>query len=60
MEIILIILTSTIIATALCSAYYLGYRKGKEKQEENVYKVDNLDALKELVEWQQYDGRKSR
>lgn len=62
MEITLIVLTSTLIATGFVGAYKLGIEEGRKqnKQEEKIEMNDtNKKVIKDLVDFMNYTGADS-
>ena len=59
MELILIVLTSTLISGLLVSAFYLGYQFREKKGEtEGVHlNKNNAEFLSEMAKWSNYNGK---
>lgn len=60
MEIILIILTGTIVSAFFMFAFFLGIKVGKEHKKDDglVLTEDNKEFVKEMAEWRNYFGGK--
>lgn len=60
MEIVLIMLTGTLMGALLVGAFYLGVRYGENKQT-NTDAVElndrNKEAISEMVKWLNYGGK---
>ena len=59
MTLILLVLTSTLIASLLLGAFYLGYqfREKKGEPEGVVLNERNKEFLTEMAKWQNYNGQ---
>jgi len=59
MEIVLIMLTGTLMGALLVGAFYLGVKHGETKQTTDAVELNdrNKEAISEMVKWLNYGGK---